>query len=236
MAALDHATGSVIGQESIGEKTNEIPHFSPLMDRLGDLSGTVVTADALHTQSGHAEGLHSRGAHYVLTVKQNQRALRARISSQSWSTRQVQYVCREKAHGRTTVWQATIQPAQDWIRFPYAAQTIRLTRDRHDHKTGQKTRELVFAITSLPASQASAEDLARYIRGHWGIENRLHWVRDVTYSEDASQVRTGHASHVMATVRNLAISLHRLTGATNIAKALRTAMRNPQIARQLTGL
>ncbi|MDQ6755086.1 MAG: ISAs1 family transposase [Actinomycetota bacterium] len=76
MAALDHATGTVIGQESIGEKTNEIPHFATLMGRLGDLSGVTITADALHTQREHAEYLNGRGAHYVLTVKKNQRALR----------------------------------------------------------------------------------------------------------------------------------------------------------------
>ncbi len=77
MAALDHGTGAVIGQESIGEKTNEIPHFGALMDKLGTLSGTVITADALHTQSGHATDLHARGAHYVFTVKANQRRLRS---------------------------------------------------------------------------------------------------------------------------------------------------------------
>lgn len=99
MAALDHATGSVTGQESIGEKTNEIPHFATLMDRLGDLSGAVITADALHTQREHAEDLHKRGAHYVFTVKANQPALRARISSQTWSTRGVQYVCGKRAMG-----------------------------------------------------------------------------------------------------------------------------------------
>lgn len=236
MGALDHATGTVIGQESIGEKTNEIPHFATLMDRLGDLCGVIITADALHTQREHATYLHGRGAHYVLTVKENQRALRKRISSQTWSTRPVQHTCREKGHGRTTTWQITVQPAQQWIDFPHAQQTIRLTRDRHDHKTGAKTREHVFAITSLPADQATPEELAGYIRGHWGIENRLHWVRDVTYREDVSQIRTGNGAHVMASVRNLAISIHRLAGAGNIAQALRTAMRDPQIARQLTRL
>lgn len=236
MAALDHATGTVVGQESIGEKTNEIPHFKSLMGKVGDLEGVVVTADALHTQRGHAEYLHKHGAHYVLTVKNNQRALRDRISSQTWATLPVQHVCREKRHGRTTTWQATTQTAQEWIGFPHAKQTMRLTRDRLDPKTAATTREHVFVITSIPADQASAEQLANYIRGHWGIENRLHWVRDVTFDEDRSQVRTGNAAHVMASVRNLAISLHRLNGAANIAKALRNAMRNPNIARQLTGL
>lgn len=233
-AALDHATGAVIGQESIGEKTNEIPHFQPLLDQIPDLSGVVVTADALHTQRGHAQYLHGRGAHYVFTVKLNQRALRNRIASQTWSTRAIQHSRSQKSHGRTTTWAITCQPAQAWIDFPYAKQTIRLSRDRHNHRTGEKTREHVFAITSLTADEATPEQLAAYVRGHWGIENRLHWVRDVTYGEDHSQIRTGHAAHVMATLRNLAISLHRLNGATNTAQALRTAMLNPKIAHTLT--
>lgn len=236
MAAFDHATGTVIGQESIGEKTNEIPHFSTLLDRLGDLSGTVVTADALHTQAGHAKDLHTRGGHFVFTVKTNQPGLRKRISSQTWSTRKPDYIRREKAHGRTVIWSATAQPAQEWIGFPHAAQTVRLTRDRHNHATGEKTREHVFVITSLPPAEASAKEIAAYIRGHWGIENRLHWVRDTAYGEDASQIRAGNSAHVMASLRNLAISIHRLAGATNITAALRAAMRDPRIARKLTGL
>ncbi|MHB1235367.1 MAG: ISAs1 family transposase [Microbacteriaceae bacterium] len=236
MAALDHATGTVIGQESIGAKTNEIPHFQALMGKIGDLNGVVITADALHTQRAHADFLHSKQAHYVLTVKTNQRALRDRIASQTWASLPVQHVCQQKRHGRTTTWQATCQRAQDWIDFPHAEQTMRLTRDRHNHSTGETTREHVFAITSLTEEEASPAQLADYIRGHWGIENRLHWVRDVTYREDHSQIRTGNAAHVMASIRNLAISIHRLTGATNIAAALRHTMRNPTIAHQLTRL
>lgn len=232
-AAVDHATGAVIGQESIGEKTNEIPHFQPLLDQVPDLSGVVVTADALHTQREHAEYLHGRGAHYVLTVKLNQRALRERIASQTWSTRPVQHRLNEKGHGRATTWAITTQPAQGWIDFPHAKQSIRLTRDRHNPRTGEKTREHVFVITSLSARESTPEDLAAYVRSHWGIENRLHWVRDVTYGEDHSQIRAGNAPHVMATLRNLAISLHRLAGAANIAKALRAAALNPNIAHTL---
>ncbi len=236
MAALDHATGTVIGQEAVGDKTNEIPHFQALIRQLGDLNNTVITADALHTQHAHAIWLTGHGAHYVFTVKNNQRTLRDRIATQNWATLPATYTHHQKAHGRTTTWQATSQPAQHWIGFPHAAQTMRLTRDRHDHRTGEHTREHVFVITSLPPGQANPADLAGYVRGHWGIENRLHWVRDVTYDEDRSQVRTGNAAHVMATLRNLAISIHRLTGATNIAKATRTAMRNPEIGRHITGL
>jgi predicted transposase YbfD/YdcC len=164
----------VIGQESIGEKTNEIPHFQALMGKIGDLHGVVITANALHTQRAHAEFLHSKAAHYVLTVKTDQRALRERIASQTWACLPAQHLCRQKQHGRTTTWQATCRRAQDWIDFPHAKQTMRLTRDRHNHNTGQSTREHVFVITSLSQEEATPAQLSEYIRGHWGIENRLH--------------------------------------------------------------
>lgn len=236
MAAITHDSGCVIGQEAIGEKTNEIPHFAPLLDQLGDLHGRVITADALHTQHQHAENLHARGGHYVFTVKRNQPGLHDRIASQTWASLPVQHTVREKAHGRITTWQITSQPAQPWIGFPHAAQTIRLTRDRTDPRTGHSTREHVYAITSLTPSDASPQRLNELIRGHWSIENRLHWVRDVTYDEDRSQIRTGNAPRIMVALRNLAISIHRLHGATNIAKATRAGTRDPETARALTGL
>lgn len=236
MAALDHDTGCVIGQEFVGAKTNEIPHFPRLLDQLGDITGMVVTADALHTLGQQAEALHARGAHYAFTVKANQPGLRDRIASQTWAMLAPQHTLREKGHGRTTTWQITVQRAQAWIRFPHAKQTIRLTRDRTDHRTGDATREHVYAITSLSPDEASPSELAALIRGHWGIENRLHWVRDVTYDEDRSQIRTRNGPRVMVALRNLAISIHRLAGATSIAHATRAAMREPEIARHLTGL
>lgn len=236
MAAVTHDTGCVIGQEAIGEKTNEIPHFPLLLDQLGDLTGKIITADALHTQHTHATTLGDRGAHYVFTVKRNQPTLHDRIASQTWAPLPVQHTVREKAHGRITTWSITCQPAQPWVGFPGAAQTIRLTRDHTNPRTGTTSREHVYAITSLTARDATPERVAALIRGHWCIENRLHWVRDVTYDEDRSQIRTRNGPRTMAALRNLAISIHRLTGATNIAKATRTAMRNPEHARQLTGL
>jgi len=88
-------------------------------------------------------------------------------------------------------------------------------------------------VTSLTAAQAQSTELARYIRGHWHVENKLHWVRDMTMGEDASRVRTGGGPRMMAGLRNLAISLLRLTGHTNIAKALRHIGRKPQRAIRL---
>jgi hypothetical protein len=86
---------------------------------------------------------------------------------------------------------------------------------------GEETREVVYAITSAGPAWAGAADLLGWWRGHWGIENRVHWVRDVTMGEDASRVRTAAGPEVMAGLRNAAISLSRLAGLTNIAEALR---------------
>jgi len=86
---------------------------------------------------------------------------------------------------------------------------------------GKDEAEFSFAITSVPPEAMSAEELAAAIRGHWGIENRAHWVRDVTFDEDRSRIRSGSGPQVMATLRNLAITLHRLAGSPNIAAAVR---------------
>jgi hypothetical protein len=94
----------------------------------------------------------------------------------------------------------------------------------------------VYGITSLSPQQASPARLLALNRGHWAIENKLHWVRDVTFDEDRSQVRTGATAHAMATLRNLAITLLRLAGATNIAAALRQCARHLKDALRLIGL
>jgi hypothetical protein len=86
---------------------------------------------------------------------------------------------------------------------------------------GKERREVAYAITSVGPEGAGAAELLGWWRGHWGIENRLHWVRDVTFGEDGSRIRTDAAPQVMAALRNAAVSLLRLLGATNIAEALR---------------
>lgn len=96
--------------------------------------------------------------------------------------------------------------------------------------------EVVFGVTSLTPDAADAERLLKINRGHWCIENRLHWIRDVTFDEDRSQVRTGAGAQAMATLRNLAIGLFRLNGIKNIAQGLRSCGRNSERAVQIFGL
>lgn len=97
-------------------------------------------------------------------------------------------------------------------------------------------QEVAYGVTSLSPEKASPDRVLILNRGHWEIENRLHWVRDVTFDEDHSQVRTGSGPRAMATLRNLVISLFRLKGYTNIAQALRYYSRDPRRALKLIGL
>lgn len=104
----------------------------------------------------------------------------------------------------------------DW---PGLAQVCRLTRTT-TYK-GKQTVEIDYAVTSVPRRLANAAQLMRWWRGHWGIENRLHYVRDVTFDEDGCQIHSGHAPQNLAALRNAIISLLRLLGHQNIAGALR---------------
>jgi predicted transposase YbfD/YdcC len=220
MAALEHSTGTILAQHEIDQKSNEIPQLPELLSELA-LTGTIITADALHTQRGTASHLLSRGAHYVFTVKSNQPALLAelhrRLTVEGESTGE--HHERIRGHGRI-VQRDLVAASADGLDFPGArqiARIIRTTRDLGGQKTG---KEIAYIITSLPPSLATPADLAGYVRGHWRIEAH-HFVRDMTFEEDASQVSTGHLPRVMATFRNLIISLLRLSGSTNLAASLR---------------
>jgi predicted transposase YbfD/YdcC len=231
LAVIDQHTRVVLGQVDVAGKTNEITAFAPLLDTLTgiDLAGVVVTADALHTQREHVHDLHDRGVHWVLTVKGNQPRLRRQLAGLPWRHIEPAHRSTATAHGRREIRTLKVVTIAAGIEFPHAAQAIQITRKtrpvRAGH-TGKWRTETVYAITDLTPHQARPDELATWIRGHWQIENGLHWVRDVTFGEDLSQVRTGAAPQVMATLRNLAISLHRLAGATNIAAALRHHARN----------
>jgi predicted transposase YbfD/YdcC len=226
LAAFDHADGVVLGQCVVDGKTNEIKAFAPLLDGI-DLADVVVTADAMHTQREHAEYLIGRGAHYVLTVKGNQPSLHAQLANLPWREIPAGDVTRNKGHGRAESRTIKLTAVSTGIGFPHAATAVQITRRRRS-LTGRKGKtETVYAVTDLGQDQIRADQLADIIRGHWSIENRLHWIRDVVFAEDLSQIRTGHGPAVMATLRNLAISIHRRRGATNIAAATRHTSRHP---------
>ena len=120
--------------------------------------------------------------------------------------------------------------------FPYVKQVFRVERVICNLDGKNKRREVAYGITSVPAHVASPASLLKLNRGHWVIENGMHWVRDVTFDEDRSQVRKGAAAQAMASLRNLAIALLRLAGASNIARELRHLARHIEKALRLIGL
>jgi hypothetical protein len=126
--------------------------------------------------------------------------------------------------------------AADRVDFPYVAQVARIERVRTRLKDLAEQRETVFCITSLAPDQADATRLLKLNRQHWAIENCLHYVRDRTFDEDRSQVRRRAAPHMMASLRNLAIGVLRLAGATNIAAATRFFMRHTERAMDVLGV
>ena len=230
LSALTHTGGMVLGQLDVALKTNEIPMFSTLLDNI-ELLGALVTADAMHCQKDHAKYLvEQRGAHYLLTVKNNQPKLRKQLAQLPWGDVPVTHTQQDRRHGRVEKRTLKVVTVADGIMFPHAAQAIQVTRKVRKRNSRKWRTETVYAVTDLTADQARPDQLATWLRGHWCIENRLHWVRDVTFGEDLSQVRTGNGPQVMATLRNLAIGLLRLTGATNIAKALRHHARDTKRA------
>jgi predicted transposase YbfD/YdcC len=165
--------------------------------------------------------VEDKQAHYVFQVLENQPNLFAALNTLPWRQVPISVRTEDRDRGRRELRTIQVLDAPQHVRdlFPHVQQAFLV--ERQITEDDQTTYQAVLYVTSLTAEQASPADLLAYVRAHWTIENRVHWVRDVTLGEDASRVRTGNAPRVMATLRNLVISLLRLAGITNIAAALR---------------
>lgn len=227
LAALRHGEGTVAGQRQV-PTGGELSGFAPLLDGI-DLTGAVITADALHTTRANATYLHQRGAHYLFIIKTGWNKVFAHLDGLPWHQLPALRWA-EQGHGRTEQRTIRIAPLRNteygWVNYPNAHHAFLIERHRTDHTTGLRSVTAELGLTSLTGNHAHPATIATLLRGHWEIENRLHWVRDVTYGEDTSRIRTHNAPRTMATLRNLAISALRLAGHTNTAKALRTMARD----------
>jgi len=216
--------------------SSQITAFAPLLDRI-DITGAVITADALHTPDRHAHYLHERGGHYVFIVKNNRPKLRAQPARLPWRPVPVVDHTHECGHGRVESRSLKLTALRGMagagIAFPHARLAAQITRRRRRTATSRWATETVYAVTDLGFGDVRADQLAEIIRGHWAIENRLHRIRDVVFAEDHSQIRTDTGPATMAVLRNLAVSRHRLDGATNIAAACRHTSRHPARAADL---
>ena len=240
LSALAHRVGVTLAQCAVDDKTNEITAVESLLCQLV-LEGRIVTMDALLTQRHVAQTIMDKGGDYVMIVKDNQPQLRADIelvfTLPPAGDPQATAHMVDIGHGRIEQRNITTSEAligySDW---PGLAQVFELGRHVMFPKTGKERVEVVYGVTSLRSERATPERLLTLVRGQWQIENKSHWVRDVTFDEDRSQVRCGNIPQVMAALRNTAIGLLRGAGYPNIAAACRQLAAQPLQALALIGI
>ncbi len=200
--------GVVLGQVATADHSNEITAIPVLLQCL-DVRGATVTIDAMGCQKAIARQVRDQGADYVLAVKGNQKNLEEAIEFQLGpghsNVPRSKLKTREKNHGRKEQRTYTAMAAPLAVRrhWPGAQSIVRVCRETTEPGK-KKTKEVRNFISSLPPQ---VERLASLIRGHWGIENRLHWSLDVTFNEDQSRIRQGHAAENTGLLRRLALSI-----------------------------
>ena len=213
VSAWATAQGLCLGQVKTDAKSNEITAIPALLDVLA-LTGRIVSIDAIGCQPAIARRIRDRGGDYVLSLKANQGRLHEDIQAlfadaaargfRDLPHTQVETV--DADHGRLEVRRAWATDDLAWLsqrrRWPGLRSVVRLDAER---TVGTQTsRETRYFISSLPAE---ATQLARVIRGHWTIENGLHWVLDVAMHQDHTRIRTGHAPENLATLHHIALNL-----------------------------
>jgi len=241
LSAVSHRLGLTLAQRAVPGETNEIGVVSQLLQGL-ILEGRVITVDALLTQRRLAEAILAQRGHYLMVVKENQSELLKWIESifdqPQWlieppSVAESLDLSHGRIENRRLMSSSALSQSDLW---PGLEQVFKIERTIIKKKSGNQSQEVVYGVTSLTRDRASAEELLKIARGHWTIENKSHWVRDVTYDEDRSQVRSGSIPQVMAALRNTVIGLMRSAGESNIAAACRRFAAQPWSALALIGV
>jgi predicted transposase YbfD/YdcC len=241
LSVLSHRLGLTVWQQAVTDKTKEIPVLEDVLRGLL-LEGRVITVDALLTQRAIAHQVVEGGGDYVMIVKGNQPQVQHDIRlvfQESTALAETMTACDtvDHGHGRLEARRLTASTAlMEYSNWPGLAQVFQIERRVTVKKSGAQRAEVVYGVTSLSPEQARPERLLRLVRQHWQIENQVHWVRDVTFDEDRSQVRCGSIPQVMAALRNTTIGLMHWTGETNIAAACRRFAAQPWLALALIGI
>ena len=236
--------GLVLEQTAVPAGSNEIT-VAPSLLAGYDLAGTVITADALLSQRELAAQILAQGSDYLLPIKGNQPESQEAIAAlfdaapwqhPHWPDTYQHHTSVEKGHGRLE--QRTLEASpilNAWLRWPAVGQVLKRTCRRTELSTGELTESVTYAVTSLPVGTDLAA-IAQLWRGHWTIENRVHYIRDVTFGEDAGQAYRGNTPQVLAALRNAVLNLLRLRGWTRIADALRHFAAHPTRALAALGV
>ena len=230
-AAMLHEEKMIIAQHRIPDETTETTQVKELLEPV-DLQDAVVTADAAHAQretAGYIAGPEEDGGResdYFLFVKGNQPGVQRAVFDliQAAGRKAPDHVEIDYGHGRIIKRSLWVADAGD-LDFPQVTRVARIRRDRYDITGALISKEIVHAVTSLDEDRASAADLAAIARGQWGIES-VHWLRDTAWTEDANTGYAGNGPQVMATFRNIAVSLLYHAGVTEITRTLQAITRD----------
>ena len=252
LAAVSHGLGIPLAECAVSEKTNEIPLSIELLKAF-DVAGRVITTDALLTQRKFCQELLDAQADYCLPVKANQKQLYEDIRDlfepfDETDPPEVEHRRFENLHAEVNAHLETYTDIEDakgrittrtlttstlltqHTHWPGLQQVYQYITHQQQKNTAHVKCHVQYGITSLTPEHASAADLLKLRRGHSTIENKLHWIRDTVFQEDASCVRTGVLPQAMAALRNTAISVLRLTGHTKITDALQLFAAKPKLA------
>lgn len=252
VTAFCHDLGGVLAQLVVDAKQHEAElTVAPEAIKQIDWQGRVLTGDALYCQQSLCTQVVEAGGDYLLLVKQNQPTLladirqvftpltpeeQARTGIHTVQPLPIQvYRTVEKCHGRLeerVMWVSS--ELAGYSSWPYLAQVFEYTRTWTSK--GVRKQQVRYGLTSLPGEVSDAARLAALKRGHWQVENALHYVKDVTLGEDRSQTHVGNGADVLAIVRNIAISLIRRDGHRDIAAQLRRYSGCPLEALALLGI
>lgn len=241
LSALAHRVGLTLAQQAVDDKTNEIPVALDLLRHMG-LEGRIVTMDAWLTQRQMVQPMVDAGGDSVMAVKANQPQLWEDIETvfalaPMVGEHRTAAATLDLGHGRIEQrglqTSAVLAGSSQW---PGLAPVFQLERQVIIKKTGEVREAVVAGVTSLASERADAARLLALVRGQWHIEHQSHWVRDVTFDEDRSQVRCGSIPQVMAALHNTVIGLMRWAGYTNMAAACRRFAAQPKAALHLIGI
>lgn len=224
LALQESAANLVIEQTQLLAGENEISGAKRLLERVA-LKNKIISGDAIFAQTELSKTVIEKGGEYVWKLRANQGNIYKMAVAhfeKSDDKYLTQAVSLEKGHGRIDERQilSSFRIAGE-IEFPYLEQVFRVTRKSEVVKTGKISEQTIYGITSLSVEEYGAKELLAFTRNHWGIENGLHYRRDVTFKEDACRQTSSNGGRVLAVLNNLTIGILRKLGWENIAKARR---------------
>src|SRR5262245_41583632 len=244
VSLVEHSSATVVAQEQVSRKRDERSAVPTLLAGR-DLCGRVITLDALHTLKPTARLILAQGGDYLMVVKKNQASLydfldllfrlpAQKADQEVWDQVGLKS---EKGHGRLeTPTLISGNAHSEDIDWPGVGQVMRRECERIELKTGKLTREVSYGVTSLAPSRADAVALEALWRGHWTIENRVHYVRDVSMGEDGGHAAEGSTARALASVRNALLFLFRRAGWRWVPSALAHYGASVRRALSLVGL